>query len=458
MAGTPSPKTISTKRARIAELAKQMPGTALTSLSHHMDIAWLHAAHDRTRKDGAVGTDGQTAEEFASDLEENLQALLHGAKTGTYRAPPVRRVDIPKGDGSKTRPIGIPTYADKVLQRAVAMLLEPIYEQDFYDFSYGFRPDRSAHDALEALNEQLWALRSGGWVLDVDIQGFFDNLDHGHLREMLSHRVADGVVTRLIGKWLNAGVLQDGALERPTKGTPQGGVISPLLANIYLHEVIDDWWVKDVRPRLRAHAFMVRYADDLVMVFASRDDALRVQEALTKRLARFGLALHPDKTRLVDFRGPDDDGGGVHPGNFDFLGFTHYWGRTRKGWWAPKRRTAKTRLRRALKALNRWLRAVRIWPIAEQARVLGAKLRGHFQYYGIRGNSAAICAFRYEARRLWMKWLGRRSQRALSSWDDFLRLERRHPLPPARLPTRAWRTAANPCPEEPDAVVPHVRI
>lgn len=438
MAGTPRPKTISTKQARIAELAKQMPGTALTSLSHHMDVAWLRAAHDRTRKDGATGVDGQTAAEFSRDLESNLQSLLGDAKAGTYRAPPVRRVHIPKGDGSKTRPIGIPTYADKVLQRGVVMLLEPIYEQEFYDFSYGFRPNRSAHDALDALNEQLWAMRGGGWVLDVDIQGFFDNLDRAKLRDLLSQRVADGVVGRLIGKWLKAGVLEDGAVCRPTTGTPQGGVISPLLANIYLHEAVDDWWVTNVRPRLRGEAFMVRYADDFVMVFASREDALRVQEVLPKRLARFGLSLHPDKTRLVEFRQPHDDGSGPRPGNFDFLGFTHYWGRTRKGWWAVKRRTAKSRFTRALKTLNVWLRSVRILPIGEQAKLLAARLRGHFQYYGIRGNSAGISRFRWAARRLWKKWLARRSQRSLKSWKAFVSLERRHPLPAARLPSAAW--------------------
>lgn len=440
MTGMPSPDPISTKQARIAELAKQMTGRAITSLGHHVDVGWLRAAYERTRKDGATGVDGQSAEEFAEDLEGNLERLLNGAKSGNYRAPPVRRVHIPKGDGTKTRPIGIPTFADKVMQRAVAMLLEPIYEQDFYDYSYGFRPGRSAHDALEALNEQLRKhMRKGGWVLDVDIQGFFDNLDHGMLRDLIRQRVTDGVVTRMIGKWLNAGVLADGAIARSDVGTPQGGVISPLLANIYLHEVIDKWWAMEVLPRMREHAFMVRYADDFVMVFASREDAERVLKALAKRLARFGLTAHPEKTRLVDFRGPDQDGGGNHPGNFDFLGFTHYWGTLRHGGWGPKRRTAKGRFTRALKTLNRWLRSVRTIPIDQQAKMLGRKLQGHFNYYGIRGNSAAIGAYRYFARRLWWKWLGRRSQKARMTWDAFARLERRNPLPLARLPSAAWR-------------------
>lgn len=436
MAGRPRPRTISTKRARIAALAQQMPGTALTSLSHHMDLEWLREAHRRTRKDGAVGVDGQTAEAYAERLEENLPSLLDRAKSGSYRAPSVRRAHIPKGDGSKTRPIGIPTYEDKVLQRAVVMLLEPVYEQDFYDFSYGFRPGRSAHDALEALQQGLWEM-GGGWVLDVDVASFFDTIDHGKLRDLLHRRVSDGVVVRLIGKWLHAGVMEEGRVTYPEAGSPQGGVISPLLANIYLHEVLDTWWVRDVLPRLRGWAFLIRYADDFVIVFSSRSDAERVQEVLARRFERFGLHLHEEKTRLVRFRRPRRDGGGPKPGSFDFLGFTHYWGRSRKGGWVPKRKTAKDRFSRALRRLNQWMRRARHRPVSEQARVLGAKLRGHFAYYGIRGNSAAINRFRYRARRLWHKWLSRRSQRRSSmTWERFERLERRHPLPPARLRPR----------------------
>lgn len=437
MAGTPRPSTVSTKQERIAELSKQMPGVAMTSLSQHMDIEWLHEAHRRTRKDGAVGVDGETAIEFAKDLEGNLQGLLDAAKSGTYRAPAVRRVHIPKGDGSKTRPIGIPTFADKVLQRAVLMLMEPVYEEDFYDFSYGFRPGRSAHDALESLNEQLHALRGGGWVLDVDIRGFFDNLVHEQLRDLLRKRVTDGVVVRLVGKWLHAGVLEGGVIHRVEQGTPQGGVISPLLANIYLHTVVDDWWAKEVQPRLRGRAFMIRYADDFVMVFANHEDALRVQAVLPQRLARFGLTLHPEKTRLIDFRCPTDRADGPSPGSFDFLGFNHRWGRSRKGAWYPQRGTSKSRFARACKALNQWLRTARHRPIAEQARLLASKLRGHFQYYGLRGNSNAISRFHCVARSLWRKWLSRRSQRGYVDWNAFAQILRRHPLPAARLPSRS---------------------
>ncbi|OGV74086.1 MAG: group II intron reverse transcriptase/maturase, partial [Lentisphaerae bacterium RIFOXYA12_64_32] len=381
----PSPLTlesISTKQARIAEVAKQMPGTALRSLSHNMDLAWLREAFRRTRKDGAVGVDGQTAEQYAEDLEHNLRSLLDRAKSGTYQAPAVRRVRIPKGDG-KTRPLGIPTFEDKVLQRAVLMLLEPVFEQDFYSGSYGFRPNRSAHDALEALNKCLWEM-GGGWVLDVDVQSFYDSLAHGKLQEMFRQRVVDGVVVRLIGKWLHAGVLEEGSVVQPEAGTPQGGVISPLLANIYLHEVVDQWWVREVLPRMRGGAKLIRYADDLVMVFEERQDAQRVQAALAKRFERYALTLHPEKTRLVRFQRPNGHGryaDGERPGSFDFLGFTHYWSRSRKGPWVPKRTTSKKRFSRACRALNQWLRQARHKPLAEQATTLGQKLRGHFNYY-----------------------------------------------------------------------------
>src|SRR4051812_46039415 len=254
--------SVSTKQERIAELAKQSPQMAFTSLAYLMDIDWLKEAYQRTRKDGAVGVDGVSAEDYEKDLEGNLQRLLDRVKSGTYRAPPVRRVHIPKGGSTtETRPIGIPTLEDKVLQRAVVMLLEPIYEQDFLDCSYGFRPKRSAHQALESFRNQLMDGR-GGWVLEVDIRKFFDTLDHSHLRTFLQLRVRDGVLLRLIGKWLNAGVLEDGDLSFPEAGTPQGGVISPLLANVYLHYVLDVWFEREVKPRLRGPAFLIRYADD----------------------------------------------------------------------------------------------------------------------------------------------------------------------------------------------------
>jgi RNA-directed DNA polymerase len=431
MAGRPRPGTVSTKQARIAELARQMPGTALSTLSHHMDLDWLIEAYRRTRKDGAKGVDGQSAKGYAENLEENLQELLNRAKSGTYRAPPVRRVEIPKGDG-RTRPIGIPTFEDKVLQRAVVMLLEPIYEQEFYDFSYGFRPKRSPHDALMALDDGLKSV-GGGWVLDVDLKSFFDTISHEKLRQIVSQRVVDGVVARLIGKWLKAGVFEEGVVSHSDFGTPQGGVVSPLLANIYLHEALDKWWVETVLPRLRGPASMVRFADDFVMVFESRADAERVLKSLIKRMEKYELIVHPEKTRLVQFGRPGGNGSGPKPGSFDFLGFTHFWDLTRKGRWRMRRKTSKKRFSRALKTLNQWLREVRHKPVAVQSKELGAKLNGHYAYYGVAGNSDSINRLHHEVTRLWKKWLDRRSQRAKMTWEKFKRLIARHPLPAARL-------------------------
>src|SRR5262245_4701408 len=296
--------SVSTKQERIAELAKQSSQMAFTSLAYLMDLDWLKEAYQRTRKDGAVGVDGVTAEDYERDLEGNLQRLLDRMKSGTYQAPPVRRVHIPKGGSTtETRPLGIPTLEDKVLQRAVVMVLEPIYERDFLDCSYGFRPGRSAHQALEFFRNQLMNYR-GGWVLEVDIRKFFDHLDHSHLRTFLRLRVRDGVLLRLIDKWLKAGVMEDGSVSYPEAGTPQGGVVSPLLSNAFLHYVLDVWFEQAVKPLLRERAFLVRYADDFVMGFRDRRDAQRVLDVLPKRFGKYGLTVHPTKTKLVPFCPP----------------------------------------------------------------------------------------------------------------------------------------------------------
>lgn len=433
---TSNSATVSTRQQRIAALAKQSPQMGFTSLNHHLDLAWLHEAYARTRKDGAVGVDGQTAAGYAANLEANLQSLLDRAKSGTYRAPAVRRVHIPKGTGGDTRPIGIPTFEDKVLQRAVTMLLEALYEQDFHECSYGFRPGRSAHQALDALWRQTMRT-GGGWILEVDIRKFFDTLDHAHLRELLQRRVRDGVVLRLIGKWLHAGVLEEGSISYPEAGTPQGGVISPVLSNVYLHYVLDEWFEQDVKPRMKGAAYLIRYADDFVMGFAHEGDARRVMEVLPKRFGKYGLTIHPDKTRLVPFRrpprgrpgeGPSKPSG---PGTFDLLGFTHYWGKSRQGYPVVKRKTARSRFTRALQSLAQWCRLNRHRPIAEQHRTLSQKLRGHFVYYGITGNSMALARFRHEAQRIWRKWLSRRKRGKPLSWQWCSRLFERYPFPPA---------------------------
>jgi len=433
------------KLQRIADMARQRPEMSFLTLNHYLDLELLREAYRRTRKDGAPGVDGQTGREYAQDLEGNLRSLLDRAKNGDrYRAPPVRRVHIPKGKGKETRPIGIPTFEDKVLQRAVAMVLEAIYEQDFYDCSYGFRPGRSAHGALEAVWQTL--RKRGGWVVEVDIRRFFDSVERHHMREILRQRVRDGVLIRLIGKWLHAGVMEEGRLSRPSKGTPQGGVISPLLSNIFLHEVLDRWWHEEVAPRLNGEARLIRYADDFVLVFQSETDADRVMAVLAKRFARYGLTLHPKKTRKVRFTRPPDDG--PEPpdgGSFDLLGFTHYWGESRKGNWVVSRKTARDRLARAITTAWIWCRRHRHRSLKEQQRALARKLRGHYEYYGLTRNYRAMEQYFLAVRRAWRFWLDRRSNRGRMRWKRFVRLLEHYTLPAPRVVHSALRPrAANP--------------
>ena len=432
MTETSGSQDISTKLERIAKQAKEIRGATLKTLAHHIDVSWLHEAYRRTRKDGAPGVDGVSAKQYAEHLEDNLRSLLERAKSGRYWAPPVRRVHIPKGDGKETRPIGIPTFEDKVLQRAVAMVIGEVYEQEFHDFSYGFRPGRSQHQALQVLQHASWRM-GGGWIVEVDIKRFFDTVDHAHLREILGRRIGDGVLLRLIGKWLNAGVLEGLDLSYPDEGTPQGGVLSPLLANIYLHEVLDEWFVRAVRPNLAGDAAMVRFADDVVVLFECRQDAERFLDALPKRFGKYGLALHPDKTRLVPFRSPARvDNDDEWPGTFNLLGFTHYWGKSRKGNWVVMKRTAKDRFSRALRRIREWCRQHRHDPLETQHLTLRRKLNGHYAYYGITPNFDGIARFSHAVVSVWWRALARRSQRRLPWWKMQKLLER-FPLPAPRI-------------------------
>jgi RNA-directed DNA polymerase len=433
-----------TQQQRIAELAKQAPAMGFTSLNHLLNQAWLREAFHATRAHAAPGIDGQTAADYAANLESNLQTLAERAKSGRYRAPAVRRVWIPKGTGNETRPLGVPTFEDKLLQRAVVMALQPIYEQDFYDCSYGFRPGRSAHQALQALWQQTMAL-NGGWLVEVDIRKFFDTLDRAHLRVLLRRRVRDGVLLRLIDKWLHAGVLEDGELSYPESGTPQGGVISPLLANIYLHYVLDEWFEQEVKPRLHGRAFLIRYADDFVMGFACEEDARRVLAVLPKRFGKFGLELHPDKTRRVDFRRPASDRdrsdtSGRAPGTFDFLGFTHLWGRSRLGRPVVQRRTMRSRFTRGLRRVRDWLRRHLHEPVGLQHRRLCQMLHGHYAYFGVTGNIAALGRYLHMVRRIWRRWLARRRRGGSLSWDEFVSFLQRFPLPPPRVVQSVYRS------------------
>lgn len=437
--GTLESASVLTKQRRIAELARRHRQRVFISLNHYLDYQWLYQAYVLTRKDGAPGIDGVTAGMYECNLRENLEELLERLKSGRYRAPAARRAYIRKDDGTQ-RPLGIPTFEDKVAQRAIVMLLEPIYEQDFLDCSYGFRPGRSAHQALGQLWQDIMN-RDGRWILDLDISNYFGSIDHKLLRTVLDKRVKDGMVRRLIDKWLKAGVLEQGQRINTCQGTPQGGVASPLLANIFLHYVLDEWFHTEVTGRMRGRSSMVRFADDAVCVFENRHDCERVKQVMAKRLARYGLTLHPTKTRVVDFgheRKRDRYDGGC---SFDFLGFTHIWKRSRRGRWIVTRRTAKKRLARSLRRVYQYCRGHRHDPLGVQHRYLCRLLRGHFAYYGIVGNSQGIRKFAYHVNRIWHKWLKRRNGLRRLTWEKFNRLLERLPLPQPRIvQTFGWRS------------------
>lgn len=421
--------SVATKLQRIAELARKDRSRVFTSVAHAIDLEWMQEASRRTRKDGAAGVDGRSWADYATNLEANLGALATKIRAGTYRPPPVRRAYIPKANGDR-RAIGIPAIEDKIAQRAVAMLLEAIYEQDFMECSYGFRPGRSAHQALEELQRRptYW---KRCWVIEADIQRFFDTIDHTTMRSVLDQRVRDGVIRTLIDRWLNAGVLEQGQVMRPGEGTPQGGVVSPLLANILLHEVLDRWVELDVRARLKGPVRVVRYADDFVLLLQSEDDARRLMAVLAKRFERFGLKLHPEKTRILSFDSPGEGRERAQRArSFDFLGLTHFWARSRKGRWVVKQRTAKDRFSRGLRAIKERCRRMRHHRLREQHEVLCRMLRGHFNYYGITGNGDALWDYRHYAMRIWGRSLARRNKRRFA-WRRYTRILERFPFPKA---------------------------
>jgi RNA-directed DNA polymerase len=432
MGDTSRSPTISTQLQWIAEQAKSYPEMVFTTLAHLMDVDFLREAYHRTRKDSAPGIDGVTADAYAEHLEENLRDLHERLRSGRYQAPPVKRHWLAKADGSQ-RPIGLPTLEDKIVQRAVTMLLGAIYEEDFHEFSHGFRPGHSAHQALSELREQCREQRIN-WIVDADVSGFFDSLGHDLLQEMLQRRVRDGSILRLIGKWLHAGVLDGETLLQPETGSPQGAVVSPLLGNLFLHQVLDEWYVEVVKPRLRGRSFLIRYGDDFVLGCELEADARRLMTTLPKRFARFGLTIHPQKTALIAFSKPSARVEGTQgKRTFEFLGFTHYWARSRRGYWVIKRRTAKKRLRRTLKALWQWCRAHRHRKVEEQHQELCQKLRGHYPYYGIRGNYRLLEVVLRHAERAWRYWLSRRSQKGTITGNKRERWRAHFPLPTPRI-------------------------
>ena len=422
---------------KVVERAKREPEGRFNSLAHLIDVPALERAYRRSRKDAAVGVDGVTKEQYGQDLERNLRDLHERMKAKRYRHQPIRRVHIAKGQG-KTRPIGVSAFEDKLVQDVIREVLEAIYEQDFLDCSYGFRPKRSPHDAIRTL-DRIVHRGEVSWILEADVVSFFDSLDRKKLKEMLEIRVADGSLLRLIGKCLHVGVLDGVELSKSESGTAQGSVLSPLLGNIYLHIVLDLWFEQEVKPRLRGRATLIRYCDDFIIGFEQEEDARRVMDVLGKRLGRYGLTLHPDKTRLLPFRRPPaDQKGGKGPATFDFLGFTLYWARSRKGRWGMSCKTRGASLRRAIQSVYDWCRRHRHLSIKDQHAALTKRIQGHFNYFGVSGNSRSLQIIIEQAERSWYKWLCRRSQRTRFTWERFKDLLRDFPLPKPRITGRIW--------------------
>lgn len=416
-------ETRRTKFRRIAQKAKENPKEVFTSLAHLLTEEYLLESFHKLRRSAATGVDKVSCQEYEKHLIENIKDLHQRLKEQRYRASEMRRVWIDKGAG-KQRPLGIITTEDKIVQRAVTDLLKLIYEQDFHDFSYGYRPQRNAHQALKYLRNQCMNKRIK-WILDADIQGCFDNLDHKILRELLSQRVKDRSLLRLIDLWLKAGIIDGKSLQPNKVGTPQGSIISPLLSNMYLHYVLDEWIDKTVRPLLKGEIFIVRYADDFIIGFENEEDARRVNNTLPKRMQKYGLTIHPDKSHLIKFV-PEKNGGGP---TFDFLGFTHYWTKSQRGYNVVKQRTSKKKMRKAIKNLRDSCKENRHKKLKDQCKLLSSKLRGLYQFYGIIGNYLAIEKMYQEVKYSWYKWLNRRSQRKSYTWEGYMELTKIFVLP-----------------------------
>lgn len=429
--------------SRLTKLAKEDPERKFFAIAHFLTPQALYEAFRSLRKDASAGVDHVTYADYEKQAHQKIQELHGRLKSKTYRALPLRRIYIPKEDGKK-RPISIPALEDKILQKATVELLTAIYEQDFLNCSYGFRPGRGAQDALDEVGRVL-CRESTSCVLELDITSYFDSIVRAQLMEMIERRISDASILRLIRKWINVGVIDDGHLLLSEAGTGQGQIISPLLANVYLHFVLDEWVEREVKPRLRGKVSVIRYADDAVLCFQYREDAEKVLHVLPKRFARFGLTLHPEKTRLVAFGREalaSASRTGTKPATFDFLGLTHKCARSRRGRFTVHVKTMKKRLRRSLKSITEWCQTHRHHAVDRQQAALNAKLRGHYQYYGRPTNYRSLWQFYRGVRRTWKKWLGRRTRGRTLTWEKYAQLLQRHPLLRPRI-VRPWAGAAN---------------
>lgn len=414
-AGTLIPESLSTKLNRVAEMARRYPDFRFATIVHLITVEMLHMSFRQLRRDAAAGIDGVTVQEYEKDLERNLKDLHSRMKEGRYLAQPLRRIYIAKEDGQQ-RPLSIPALEDKIAQRAVVNLLSRIYENDFLPCSFGYRPKRSAHDAVRAIDRRITLTRMN-YVLEVDIQDYFGSIVRKKLMEILQKRIVDKNLLRLIGKWLHVGVIEDGRLLMSEDGTYQGSVISPILANIYLHEVLDQWVEQTVKPRMRGDVELYRFSDDFILCFQNGDDAKRVLQVLPKRFEKFGLKLHPKKTKLIEFgyrvwkKSKQTE---KKPATFDFLGFTFICGTTRKGKFSVKVKTRKKGLRRSIERVTEWCKRNRHVTVQDQWRHLQAVLRGHYLYYGRRSNYQSLAKFYRAVIWSWYKWLSRRGRVRMS--------------------------------------------
>jgi RNA-directed DNA polymerase len=427
---------VGTKLLRIAEKARQDRGCKFTSLFHLVNEDLLRECFERLRKDAASGIDKITKEEYGKDLAANLASLVGRLHKMSYIPQPARRVYIPKPGSTKQRPLGIPSLEDKLVQAALVRILEAIYEADFIEDSYGFRPERGCHDALRELSVEVERGRIH-YIVEADIRGFFDNVQHDWMMEFLAHRIADKRVLRYVKRFLIAGILEEGVFAKTEEGTPQGGVISPLLANIYLHYSLDLWLTRRFAKTCEGRVRLIRYADDFVVCFQQESDAIRFRSELDERLGKFGLEVAPEKTKILEFgplAEPKAKARGEKPESFDFLGLTHFCSRTRNGKrFRMKRVTARKKFRAKLREFKEWLKKNRTLPTPELMKIVSSKLRGHIAYYGVTDNSKGINRFTYEVRRLLFKWLNRRGKRGCMSWSKFEKLLKKFPLPVPRI-------------------------
>ena len=407
---------MSTKELQIAGRARKHKQEALTNLQQFIDEELLHKSYQSLNKNSSPGVDGKYWHNYSLGSEFRIPQLLAEFKSGKYKAPPIRRAYITKGKTGK-RPLGIPTIEDKILQESVRRVLTPIYEEDFKDFSYGFRRGRSPHQAVEYMFKEV-SFKGLHYIIDADIKNYFGSIDHGLLREFLDRRVKDGVIRKMLDKWLKAGILEDNQLSYPREGTPQGGLVSPLLSNIYLHYVLDEWFLEQIQPLLSGKSFIVRYADDFVLGFENSTDVARVMKVLGKRFEKYKLELHPDKTRVINLKSKRGEGNR----SFDFLGFTHYLSKSRKGKLVLKRKTSSKKFTVARGKVYDWIKQNRHRKLKELIPKLNAKLRGHYNYYGMTFNDKGISRYYYQVKRILHKWLNRRGGKSVWNWARFIKL------------------------------------